>query len=88
MLGTGAPGPVARGDGSPVALNEPGGLCVDRKGQLVYIADTNNHSIRVVDWNTKAVSQVGHLQTPKSTAWHAPQFVRTLKIKYPSVIKE
>ena len=59
VLGTGSPGPVARGDSSPVHLNEPGGLCVDGKGQLVYVADTNNHSIRVVEWNTKAVSQVG-----------------------------
>ena len=58
MLGTGAPGPVAGGDSSLVHLNEPGGLCVDGKGQLVYVADTNNHSIRVVEWNTKAVSQV------------------------------
>ncbi|KAK7110465.1 hypothetical protein V1264_014334 [Littorina saxatilis] len=58
VLGTGAPGHVAGGDSSSVQLNEPGGLCVDTQGQLVYIADTNNHSIRVLDWNTKTVSQV------------------------------
>ena len=71
VLGTGAPGPVAGGDGSPVHLNEPGGLCVDGKGQLVYVADTNNHSIRVINWNTKAVSQVSLGPTLKASASRA-----------------
>jgi sugar lactone lactonase YvrE len=34
-------------DGSQPSFNEPGGLSID--GGLLYVADTNNHSIRVVD---------------------------------------
>lgn len=30
-------------------FSEPDGLCVDSKGKLLYIADTNNHTIQVVD---------------------------------------
>ncbi|KAL8563259.1 hypothetical protein ACOMHN_046842 [Nucella lapillus] len=58
VLGAGLPGPVAGGDGADVRFNEPGGLCVDEKKQLVYIADTNNHCIRILDWKTKTVSEL------------------------------
>ncbi|XP_076105032.1 NHL repeat-containing protein 2-like [Mytilus galloprovincialis] len=35
-------------------LNEPGGLCVSQ--DKVYIADTNNHHIRVLDLKTQSIS--------------------------------
>jgi hypothetical protein len=37
-------------------FNEPGGLSF--AGDKLYIADTNNHRIRVVDMKTKAVSNL------------------------------
>ncbi|XP_036919774.1 NHL repeat-containing protein 2 [Sturnira hondurensis] len=37
-------------------FNEPGGLCVGEDGQLLYVADTNNHQIKVMDLETKTVS--------------------------------
>ncbi|XP_053778056.1 NHL repeat-containing protein 2 isoform X2 [Desmodus rotundus] len=37
-------------------FNEPGGLCIGENGQLLYIADTNNHQIKVMDLETKTVS--------------------------------
>ncbi len=48
ILGTGKPGLK---DGAPGALYEPGGLAF-YEGKL-YIADTNNHAIRVWDASTK-----------------------------------
>nr|XP_009305038.3 NHL repeat-containing protein 2 [Danio rerio]XP_021336040.1 NHL repeat-containing protein 2 [Danio rerio] len=45
------------------SFNEPGGLCVGEGGKLLYVADTNNHHIKVLDLETKTVSLfpiVGH----------------------------
>lgn len=41
-------------DGSDPLFNEPGGLSID--GGLLYVADTNNHAIRVVDADTGETS--------------------------------
>ncbi|XP_051959095.1 NHL repeat-containing protein 2 [Xyrauchen texanus] len=38
------------------SFNEPGGLCVGDGGKLLYVADTNNHCIKVLDLETKTVS--------------------------------
>ncbi|XP_041939557.1 NHL repeat-containing protein 2 [Alosa sapidissima] len=37
-------------------FNEPGGLCVGDGGKLLYVADTNNHQIKVLDLQTQTVS--------------------------------
>jgi thiol-disulfide isomerase/thioredoxin len=51
LLGTGKPG---QSDGAKPSFYEPGGLAL-ANGNL-YIADTNNHAIRVVDLKTKHAS--------------------------------
>lgn len=51
ILGTGKPGQV---DGDATMFYEPGGLTV-ANGKL-YIADTNNHAVRIVDLKTKRTS--------------------------------
>jgi DNA-binding beta-propeller fold protein YncE len=51
FAGTGKPG---QSDGSTPSFYEPGGLSIAR-GKL-YIADTNNHAVRVVDLRTKQTS--------------------------------
>jgi DNA-binding beta-propeller fold protein YncE len=48
LIGTGKPGQV---DGAAPSFYEPGGLAL-ANGKL-YVADTNNHAIRVVDLKTK-----------------------------------
>ena len=48
LYGTGKPGQV---DGRSASFYEPGGLTV-ANGKL-YVADTNNHAIRVIDLKTK-----------------------------------
>jgi thiol-disulfide isomerase/thioredoxin len=65
FLGTGKPGQT---DGSAAAFYEPGGLAV-ANGNL-YIADTNNHAVRVVDLKTKQTStlNIKGLQPPAVSA--------------------
>jgi DNA-binding beta-propeller fold protein YncE len=61
FLGTGRPGQT---DGKSPSFYEPAGLSV-ANGKL-YIADANNHAIRVVDLRTKATStlRINGLQPP------------------------
>ncbi len=48
LFGTGKPG---QADGAQPSFYEPGGLSV--AGGKLYVADTNNHAVRVVDLKTK-----------------------------------
>jgi thiol-disulfide isomerase/thioredoxin len=65
LLGTGKPGQT---DGAKASFYEPGGLSI-ANGKL-YIADTNNHAVRVVDLQTKqtATLLIKGLQPPASEA--------------------
>jgi DNA-binding beta-propeller fold protein YncE len=51
LFGTGKPG---QADGASTSFYEPGGLAVAH--DKLYVADTNNHAIRVVDLKTKQAS--------------------------------
>ncbi len=51
LFGTGKPG---QADGASASFYEPGGLAL--ANEKLYIADTNNHAIRVVDLKTKQTS--------------------------------
>ena len=51
LFGTGKPG---QQDGTSASFYEPGGLAL--ANDKLYVADTNNHAIRVVDLKTKRVS--------------------------------
>lgn len=53
VIGTGERGFVD-GSFSEAQFNEPQGIAID--GDLVYIADTRNHAIRVIDFSTETVS--------------------------------
>ena len=63
LFGTGKPG---QADGASPSFYEPGGLA-QANGKL-YIADTNNHAIRVVDLKTKRAStlRINGLTPPSS----------------------
>ncbi|HKC62679.1 MAG TPA: thioredoxin-like domain-containing protein [Pyrinomonadaceae bacterium] len=65
LFGTGKPG---QKDGSSAAFYEPGGLSV-ANGKL-YVADTNNHAIRVVDLKTKETTtlNIKGLQPPDTSS--------------------
>ena len=51
FVGSGKPGQV---DGAHASFYEPGGLAIAH--DKLYVADTNNHAIRVVDLKTRQVS--------------------------------
>jgi thiol-disulfide isomerase/thioredoxin/DNA-binding beta-propeller fold protein YncE len=61
FAGVGKPGQV---DGANPSFYEPGGLAVAKN--KLYVADTNNHAIRVVDLNTQETKtlQIKGLQPP------------------------
>lgn len=63
FAGTGKPG---QSDGAKASFYEPGGLAV--AGDKLYVADTNNHAIRVVDLKTKETKTlpIKGLQPPAS----------------------
>ena len=83
LLGTGKPG---QADGASPSFYEPGGLSF--ANNKLYVADTNNHAIRVVDLKTKqtttlringlmppvqATQAVAHDSAPNSEAVKAPK---------------
>ncbi|RUS85841.1 hypothetical protein EGW08_006393 [Elysia chlorotica] len=58
LAGTGSPGvTVNQGDLKLCQFNEPGGLSSDADKKLIYIADTNNHAIKVLDLEKKSLYQ-------------------------------
>lgn len=56
VAGTGEAGDTVGPDFNQSCFNEPGGLCVADGGRTLYVADTNNHQIKVLDLDSKAVS--------------------------------
>ncbi|XP_043911873.1 NHL repeat-containing protein 2 [Protopterus annectens] len=56
LAGTGHAGNVIGPRFLQSSFNEPGGLCLGDNGRTLYIADTNNHQIKVLDIETQSVS--------------------------------
>ncbi|XP_067100306.1 NHL repeat-containing protein 2 [Osmerus mordax] len=56
LAGTGEAGDVLGPGFLDSAFNEPGGLCVGAGVRVLYVADTNNHQVKVLDMDTKTVS--------------------------------
>ncbi|CAG7835022.1 unnamed protein product [Allacma fusca] len=58
-LGLAHPSSTNIGKSSPLALlNEPAGISIDAKNEYIYIADTNNHSIKVGHLQEQIVSEL------------------------------
>jgi len=57
LAGTGDTG-LIDGPFEHAQFSEPGGLCVGPEGTTLFIADTNNHAIRILDLDTREVTQV------------------------------
>jgi YVTN family beta-propeller protein len=66
LFGGGGPG---QNDGASASFYEPGGLSV--ANDKLYVADTNNHAIRVVDLKTKTTStlRIKDLQPPATATF-------------------
>ncbi|XP_006162826.1 NHL repeat-containing protein 2 isoform X1 [Tupaia chinensis] len=56
LAGTGDANHVISSSFTESTFNEPGGLCIAENGRLLYVADTNNHQIKVMDLETKVIS--------------------------------
>ncbi|KAM9337013.1 NHL repeat-containing protein 2 [Symphorus nematophorus] len=56
LAGTGDAGDTLGPEFSKSCFNEPGGICVGDGGKLLYVADTNNHQVKVLDLASKTVS--------------------------------
>ncbi len=66
IAGTGQPG-HADGRAARAQFYEPGGISV--AGQVVYIADTNNHAIRTIDLQSSTVSTLTCEGLASPAAW-------------------
>ncbi|XP_062463893.1 NHL repeat-containing protein 2 [Pezoporus occidentalis] len=58
LAGTGEASNVIGSSFTQSTFNEPGGLCVEENGRLMYVADTNNHQIKVLDLETRILSML------------------------------
>lgn len=79
FLGTGKSGQTDGTAAAATTFYEPAGLSI-ADGKL-YVADTNNHAVRVVDLQTKAVStlKIENLMPPVETRITAEEFSPNLK---------
>lgn len=64
-------------------FNEPGGLTVIE--DKIYIADVNNHAIRVIDMETETVSTLRLTGLHKMTATHAENISTARQIELPEI---
>ncbi|NXD08429.1 NHLC2 protein, partial [Nothocercus nigrocapillus] len=65
LAGTGEASNVTASSFTESTFNEPGGLCIEESGRLMYVADTNNHQIKVLDLETKILSTALPILNPK-----------------------
>ncbi|XP_035001257.1 NHL repeat-containing protein 2 [Hippoglossus stenolepis] len=56
LAGTGEAGDALGPEFDKSCFNEPGGICVGQDEKLLYIADTNNHQVKILDLASKTVS--------------------------------
>uniref|UniRef100_A0A3P9QH19 NHL repeat-containing protein 2 n=2 Tax=Poecilia reticulata TaxID=8081 RepID=A0A3P9QH19_POERE len=60
LAGTGEAGDALGPQFTKTCFNEPGGICIS--GKLLYVADTNNHKIKVLNLDSNSVSLL-HIST-------------------------
>lgn len=58
LAGTGEAGDTLGPEFNKSRFSEPGGICAGDGGKLLYVADTNNHQVKVLDLASKTVSLV------------------------------
>ncbi|NWX51764.1 NHLC2 protein, partial [Steatornis caripensis] len=66
LAGTGEASNVIGSSFTQSTFSEPGGLCVEENGRLMYVADTNNHQIKVLDLETKILSMALPILNPEA----------------------
>ena len=74
-IGSGKPG-LRDGNGLDVQFSEPSGFALDSQGKQLFVADTNNHSIRVVDLASLDVTTFQLNGVPAADKAVAPRSLR------------
>ncbi|CAI5775022.1 repeat-containing 2 isoform X1 [Podarcis lilfordi] len=87
LAGTGEASNVIGSSFTSSTFNEPGGLCVEDGGRLLYVADTNNHQIKVLDLETKIVSLLPLQNANTGDIQDGPSVQKTDKTKLPKLPK-
>ncbi len=71
------------GVGSAAQFNKPFGLTIDSTGNTLYVADTNNHSIRRIDLTSNTVS----LLAGNGTIGYREAIGTDARLSYPEYVK-
>lgn len=79
LAGTGDAGDTLGPEFNKSCFNEPGGICVGDGGKLLYVADTNNHQVKVLDLASKTVSLVSALPVRVCVCVFGKSVVPTLR---------
>ena len=74
-IGSGKPG-LRDGNGLDVQFSEPSGFALDPQGKRLFVADTNNHSIRIVDLASLDVATLQLTGVPTAGKAVAPRSLR------------
>lgn len=74
-VGSGKPG-LRDGNGLDVQFSEPSGFALGPQGKRLFVADTNNHSIRVVDLESLDVTTLRFTGIPAAGEPVAPRSLR------------
>ena len=74
-VGSGKPG-LRDGNGLDAQLSEPSGFALGPQAKRLFVADTNNHSIRVVDLESLDVTTLKLTGVPKAGEPVAPRSLR------------
>ena len=74
-IGSGKPG-LRDGNGLDVQFSEPSGFALGPRGKRLFVADTNNHSIRVVDLASLDVTTLQLTGVPAAGKPVAPRSLR------------
>lgn len=68
LAGTGEAGDTLGPEFNMSSFSEPGGICVGDGGKLLYVADTNNHQVKVLDLASETVSLVSFENSNKKVS--------------------
>ncbi|XP_078420824.1 NHL repeat-containing protein 2 [Cetorhinus maximus] len=56
LAGTGRASNIIGSNFNQATFNEPGGVCVGEHGNVLYVVDTNNHQVKVLDLEMQTIS--------------------------------
>lgn len=73
LAGTGEAGDALGPAFQKSLFNEPSGICVGDGGKLLYVADTNNHRVTVLDLDSRSVAPVRETTLPARRKNPGPQ---------------